>query len=101
MIKLVNLRKQYLNNKILIEKNIKKVIKNSNFIMGSEVRELEKELTKVTKSKFCLTVSSGTDALLISLMSINIKMGDEVILPGFTYISPVEAVVRLGANQYL
>ena len=97
MIKLVNLRKQYLNNKILIEKNIKKVIKNSNFIMGSEVRELEKELTKVTKSKFCLTVSSGTDALLISLMSINLKMGDEVIVPGFTYISPVEAIVRLGA----
>ena len=97
MIKLVNLRKQYLNNKILIEKKIKKVIKNSNFIMGSEVRELEKELTKVTKSKFCLTVSSGTDALLISLMSINLKMGDEVIVPGFTYISPVEAIVRLGA----
>ena len=73
MIKLVNLRKQYLNNKIVIDKNIKKVIKSNNFIMGPEVRELESELTKVTKSKFCLTVSSGTDALLISLMSINIK----------------------------
>ena len=98
MIKLVNLRKQYLNNKIVIDKNIKKVIKSNNFIMGPEVRELESELTKVTKSKFCLTVSSGTDALLISLMSINIKAGDEVIVPGFTYISPVEAILRLGAT---
>lgn len=98
MIRLVNLRRQYLNNKTLIEKNIKEVIKNNNFIMGSEVKDLEKKLTKVTKSKFCLTVSSGTDALLISLMSINIKAGDEVIVPGFTYISPVEAIVRLGAT---
>ena len=66
--------------------------------MGSEVQTLEKKLTKLTKSKYCVTVSSGTDALLIALMSININKGDEVIVPAFTYISPVEAIVRLGGK---
>lgn len=98
MLKLVNLRKQYLLNKNSIEKNIKKVLEKNNFIMGSEVTLLEKKLSKFTNSKFCTTVSSGTDALLIALMAIDIKKGDEIIVPAFTYISPVEAIVRLGGT---
>lgn len=98
MIKLVNLRRQYLLNKISIERNIKKVLNNNNFIMGSEVKDLELKLTQITKSKYCVAVSSGTDALLMALMAIDIKKGDEVIVPAFTYISPVEAIVRLGGT---
>jgi UDP-2-acetamido-2-deoxy-ribo-hexuluronate aminotransferase len=98
MIKLINLNKQYLLCKTSIKKNINKVLENNNFIMGPEIKTLEKQLCKITKSKYCATVSSGTDALLIALMSINIRKGDEVIVPAFTYISPIEAIVRLGAT---
>ncbi len=98
MIKLVDLKQQYKINKKKINNSINEVLKKNNFIMGSEVQTLEKKLTKLTKSKYCVTVSSGTDALLIALMSININKGDEVIVPAFTYISPVEAIVRLGGK---
>ena len=97
MLKLVDLNKQYSLSNLIIKKNISKVLANQNFIMGKEVNILEKKLKSITKSKYCLTVSSGTDALLISLMAINLKPGDEVIVPSFTYVSPVEAIVRLGA----
>lgn len=98
MIKLVDLNKQYLLCKTSIKKNINRVLENNNFIMGPEIKILEKKLCKITKSKYCATVSSGTDALLIALMSINISKEDEVIVPAFTYISPIEAIVRLGAT---
>ena len=66
--------------------------------MGSEVFALEKKLCSMTGSKNCITVSSGTDALLIALMSIDLKKNDEIIVPAFTYISPVESIVRIGCK---
>jgi UDP-2-acetamido-2-deoxy-ribo-hexuluronate aminotransferase len=66
--------------------------------MGPEVRELEVGLESYTGSKHCITVSSGTEALLISLMAIGIKEGDEVITTPFTFVSTVEAIVLLGAR---
>ena len=68
------------------------------FHNGKEVFSLEKKLKKFTKSKYCITVSSGTDALLISLMSLNIKPGDEVITTSFSWISTAEVIVNLGAK---
>ena len=49
-------------------------LNKSNFILGKEVHELEKKLSKFVKSKYCITVSSGTDALLIALLSINFSL---------------------------
>ena len=66
-----------------IEKRIKSVLDHGRYILGREVEELEKYLAKYVGVKHCIAVSSGTDALLIALMSLNIKPGDEVITTPF------------------
>ena len=59
-----------------IEKNIKKVIDHGQYILGPEVKQLENELAKYVGVKNCITVSSGTDALLASLMALDIRYGE-------------------------
>jgi UDP-2-acetamido-2-deoxy-ribo-hexuluronate aminotransferase len=88
-------------NKIIRKKilsNFEATFQNSKFILGPQVKLLEKKLSKYTRSKYCITTSSGTDSLLISLMSLGIKRGDEVITTSFTYISTAEVITRLGAK---
>ena len=75
-----------------------KVLAHGQYIMGPEVNELECILAEFVGVKHCLTVSSGTDALLIALMALNIGPGDEVITTPFTFISTVEVIVLLGAT---
>ena len=75
-----------------------KVLAHGQYIMGPEVKELECILAEFVGVKHCLTVSSGTDALLIALMALNIGPGDEVITTPFTFISTVEVIVLLGAT---
>lgn len=89
-------KSKILNNNIL--KSIKKVIKHGQFIMGPEVSKLEDNLKNFTKSKYCLAVSSGTDALLISMMALNIKKEDEVVVPSFSWISTASTIKLIGAN---
>lgn len=96
-IKLNNLSRQYLFLKNL-KVDLNKVIKKNNFILGEEVNLLEKKLSKIVGSKYCVAVSSGTDALLLSLMALGIKKNDEVIVPSFSYIATVEVIVLLGAK---
>ena len=85
----------------LIKKKIdishKDILKKQNFILGYEVKKLEKLLAKFVGSKYCVTVNSGTDALLISLMCIGVKPKDEIIVPAFGWISASEVVKILGA----
>ena len=69
--------------------------------MGPEVYELEEKLALYTGSKYCITVASGTKALLISLMALGVKPGDEVITTPFTWISSVEVIALLGATPVL
>ena len=69
-----------------INARIQKVMDHGQFILGPEVRELEQKLAEYTGSKHCVTVSSGTDSLLIALMALGIGPGDEVslyLIPGF------------------
>lgn len=77
--------------------SLKKNIKNSDFILGKDVNLLEKKLSQYVGSKYCCTVSSGTDALLIALKLLNIKPGDEIITSAFSWISAVEMITLLGA----
>tara|TARA_B100000242_G_scaffold294385_1_gene277017 strand:+ start:5704 stop:6834 length:1131 start_codon:yes stop_codon:yes gene_type:complete len=81
-----------------INKRIQKVLNEGNFIQGPEVIELESSLKNFTGSKFCITTSSGTDALLIALMAIGTKPGDEIITTPFSFISTTETIVLLGAT---
>ena len=93
-----DLKTQYNNIKEDIQLNINNVLNHGKFILGPEVNILENELSKFISSKNTITTSSGTDSLLISLMAIGIKPGDEIITTPFTFISPIEVIVLLGAT---
>lgn len=81
-----------------INARIQKVMDHGQFILGSEVRELEQKLAEFTGAKHCVTVSSGTDSLLIALMALGVGAGDEVITVPYTWISTAEVIALLGAK---
>ena len=81
-----------------INASIQKVMDHGQFILGPEVRELEGKLAEYTGSKHCITVSSGTDSLLIALMALGVGAGDEVITVPYTWISSAEVIALLGAK---
>ena len=93
-----NLKFQYELYKKDIDKSISKVTKNCNFIMGEEIIELETKLKKFSNAKNVITCSSGTDALLLAMMAIDIKPGDEIITTPFTWISTGEMIALLKAK---
>jgi len=72
-------------------------MEHGQFILGPEVREIENKLAEYTGSKHCITVSSGTDSLLIALMALGVGPGDEVITVPYTWISSAEVIALLGA----
>lgn len=78
--------------------NIQNVLSHGKYILGPEVSELEEKLAQYTGSKHCITCANGTDAIQIALMALGIGVGDEVIVPGFTYIATAETVALLGAK---
>ena len=94
----INLKTQYNDSREIINARIQTVLDHGRYIMGPEVKELEDKLINYTGAKHCITVASGTEALLISLMAIGIKPGDEVITTPFSFISTVEVIVLLGAK---
>ena len=93
-----NLQLQYQAYKKEIDTNIQNVLNKSNYILGEEVQTLEYELQKFTGAKYAITCSSGTDALLLALMAIDIEPGDEVITTPFTWISTGEMIALLKAK---
>ena len=91
----------YLQNKIVYNdyiKSLKKTIKESSFINGKEILLFEENFKKLTRSKFCVSVANGTDALIISLKCLGIKYGDEVILPAHTWVSTAGSIIAVGAK---
>tara|TARA_B100002052_G_scaffold298370_1_gene331669 strand:- start:1642 stop:2766 length:1125 start_codon:yes stop_codon:yes gene_type:complete len=94
----IDLKKQYQILKNDIQINIDKVLEHGQYIMGPEVSQLEKKLAKYAGSKYCLSCSSGTDALLIALMAKGVKSGDAIITTPFTYIATAEVISLLGAT---
>ena len=93
-----NLQLQYQTYKKEIDNNIQNVLNKSNYILGEEVQILEQELQKFTGVKHAITCSSGTDAILLALMAIDIQPGDEVITTPFTWISTGEMIALLKAK---
>lgn len=94
----VDLKTQYQELKPQIQRRINDVLEHGQYIMGPEVLELEGQLASYTGAKHCITVSSGTDALLISLMALGIGRDDEVITTPFTFAATAEVIVLLGAR---
>jgi UDP-2-acetamido-2-deoxy-ribo-hexuluronate aminotransferase len=93
-----DLRSQYAALKTSIDARIQQVLEHGQYIMGPEVRELEAALAAFTGSRHCITVASGTEALLIALMALDLKPGDEVITSPFTFAATAEMIVLAGCK---
>ena len=94
----IDLQKQYQEYKKEIDEQIAEVLESSIYIGGKKVTLLEEKLAKFTGAKRAIVCSSGTDALLLSLMALGIKKGDEVITTPFTFIATAEVISLLGAT---
>ncbi|WP_431099545.1 DegT/DnrJ/EryC1/StrS family aminotransferase [Polaromonas aquatica] len=94
----IDLKAQYRALQPSIDARIKKVLDHGQYIMGPEVAELEQQLAAYTGSKHCITCSSGTEALLMSMMALGIGQGDEVITTPFTFAATAEMIVLAGAT---
>ena len=84
-INFLDLKSQQKKLKLTLNKKLKNVLKNTNYIMGPEVFELEKRLENYTKAKHCITCASGTDALILSLLSLKVGRGDLSYLSQFYF----------------
>lgn len=93
----IDLKKQYQALRDPINTRIQRVLDHGQYIMGPEVKELETALSAYTGAKHCITVAAGTEALLIALMSLGVKAGDEVITTSFTFVATAEVIALLGA----
>jgi len=93
-----DLHAQYHFLKKEIDSNIQKMIESAHFILGQEVNELEYKLSEYIGARHCITVANGTDALLIPLMAWNIRPGDAVFVPSFTFMSTAEVVALRGGS---
>jgi UDP-2-acetamido-2-deoxy-ribo-hexuluronate aminotransferase len=97
-VEFVDLKAQYAALRTSIDARIQTVLAHGQYIMGPEVRELEDRLQVFTGARHCITVSSGTEALLISLMALGLRPGDEVITTPFTFAATAEMIVLLGGR---
>lgn len=93
-----DLKKQYEYLKPEIDTKIQEVLNSSQYIMGSHVKELEKELADYVGVKHCITCANGTDALQLALMVWNVGAGDAIFVPDFTFFSSGEVVSAVGAT---
>ena len=98
---LLDLKPQYKSLKKELDETLIRVAESQYFILGPEVDKMEKSFCNYLGSKYALGISSGTDALLIALMAIDIKPGDEVIVPTFSFFATAGVVSRLNAIPVL
>lgn len=94
----VDLKQQYASIKTEVDAAIARVIENTSFILGPEVRAFEAAFAEYVGARACIAVNSGTAALQLALMAAGIGTGDEVIVPSFTFFATAEAVSVLGAT---
>lgn len=92
------LQDQYQLYKTEIDEAVQAVLDKSNYIMGEEISWLETSLQEFTGAKHAITCSSGTDALLLAMMALDIQPDDEIITTPFTFIATAETIAFLGAK---
>lgn len=93
---MVDLQNQYLRIKPEIDQAIQEVLDSTSFIQGPQVNMFADALTKFLNAKAVVPCANGTDALQIAMMALELKPGDEVILPVFTYVATAEVIALLG-----
>ena len=96
-IEFIDLKSQYAALRASIGRRMQRVLDHGQYIMGPEVQELEVTLAAYTGARHCITVGSGTEALLISLLALQLQPGDEVITTPFTFAATAEMIVLSGA----
>jgi UDP-2-acetamido-2-deoxy-ribo-hexuluronate aminotransferase len=94
----IDLKTQYRRIKPSVDARIARVLEHGAYVMGPEVAELEQVLAKYCGTKHCVSVASGTDALMIALMALDIGPGDEVITAPFTFFASAEVIALVGAK---
>lgn len=94
----IDLKTQYRELQSAIDARMRRVLEHGQYIMGPEVPELESRLADFTGARYCITVASGTEALLIALMALGVRAGDEVITTPFTFVATAEVIAMLGAT---
>jgi UDP-2-acetamido-2-deoxy-ribo-hexuluronate aminotransferase len=92
----IDLKSQYAALRDIINARIQRVLDHGQYILGPEVKELEEKLAAYTGARHCVTVASGTEAILIALMALDLKPGDEVVTTPFTFAATAEMIVLLG-----
>jgi dTDP-4-amino-4,6-dideoxygalactose transaminase len=95
---LLDLKAQYREIRADVERVIAEVCESQHFVMGPQVTELEAKVAAYSQARFGIGVSSGTDALLVALMALDIKAGDEVVTSPFTFFATGGVVARVGAR---
>lgn len=100
-IQMVNLHGQYLKIKSQVDRGIQEVIDTCAFINGPQVKDFGKRLEEYSGAKHVITCANGTDALQIALMALDLKPGDEVIVPAFTYVASAEVIGLLGLTPVM
>src|SRR4051812_48118627 len=98
---LLDLHAQYQPLRAEILAAIERVCDSQRFIMGPEISALEQEMAAMLGVRHAVAVSSGTDALLLALMALDIRPGDEVVTPTYSFFATAGAVARLGATPVL
>ena len=94
----IDLKSQYRRIKPSVDARIARVLEHGAYVMGPEVVELEQALARWCGTEHCVSVASGTDALLISLMALEIGPGDEVITSPFSFFASAEVIALVGAT---
>ena len=95
---LLDLKSQYQALKKELDEAVLRVAESQHFILGPEVEKMEDEFCKFLGCEYAIGVSSGTDALLLALMGIDIKPGDEVIVPTYSFFATAGVVSRMNAR---
>ncbi len=96
--KFIDLQAQYARIQDRVQDRINTVLQHGQFIMGPEVKELEEQLAAYVGVRHCIAVSSGTDALLVAMMALDVGAGDEVITTPFTFIATGEMIALINAK---
>jgi dTDP-4-amino-4,6-dideoxygalactose transaminase len=95
---LLDLQAQYASVRDEVRQAVERVLDSQRFVLGDEVRRLEASIAAYTQTKHAIACASGSDALLLALMALDVGAGDEVITTPFTFFATAAAITRLGAR---
>lgn len=95
---LLDLQAQYASIREGVQQAVERVLASQRFVLGDEVRQLESSIAEYCKTKYAVGCASGSDALLLALMALDVKAGDEVITTPFSFFATAAAIARLGAR---